>query len=244
MLGYNLIPMKINSPFFPLEIVISKRKKPADNGKIKINRDYNKIFCIGFNKTGTTSLEKLLKTLGFTVGNQAAAEMLMGDWAKYKNADRIIKYCHSADAFQDVPFMFPGLYKELDRAFPNSRFILTVRDSADQWLHSLKAFHTKKFSTDKNRTPNEEDLKNATYRYKGFMFDLAELFWDYPLVPLYLDQQYKEKYTRHINDVTEYFHETNKLLRLNVGSKSDLNVLCRFLNVETKISEFPWENRT
>lgn len=244
MRGFSLLPMKIKSHFLPLEIEISRKKNAPERKLVKVNRDYNKIFCIGFNKTGTTSLEKLLKLFGFTLGNQAAAEVLLEDWTKYKNADRLIRYCHSADAFQDVPFMFPELYKELDRAFPNSKFILTVRDSADQWLRSLKTFHAKKFAAQKDRTPTEEELKNATYRYKGFMFDLAVALWDYPQIPLYDDEQYKAKYLNHIKEVTEYFKGTNRLIQLNVSSKDDFGALCHFLNVEAEIKEFPWENKT
>ena len=40
-----------------------------------------KIFVIGSNKTGTTSLGAALKNLGFRLGNQLEAEMLIDDWA-------------------------------------------------------------------------------------------------------------------------------------------------------------------
>lgn len=37
-------------------------------------KKYDKIFCIGANKTGTTSLGHTLKQLGFNLGNQRHAE--------------------------------------------------------------------------------------------------------------------------------------------------------------------------
>ena len=38
-----------------------------------------KIFCIGFNKTGTTSLKVLFAKLGFVVGEQREAESLLSE---------------------------------------------------------------------------------------------------------------------------------------------------------------------
>ena len=62
-----------------------------------------KIFCIGFNKTGTTTLLHTLKELGYKMGNQARGELLFFDWYN-RNFNPIVKYCKTADAFQDIPF--------------------------------------------------------------------------------------------------------------------------------------------
>ena len=55
-----------------------------------------KLFCIGFNKTGTTSLAAALFSFGLRVGDQAQAELLLDDWAR-RDFRRIIAYCRSAD---------------------------------------------------------------------------------------------------------------------------------------------------
>ena len=220
--------------------------KPAQPKFTRIlNRSYDKIFCIGYNKTGTTSLEKSLSDFGFRIGNQAVAEVLAEDWAFHKRSERLIRYCHTADAFQDVPFMYPGLYKELDKAFPGSKFILTVRDTPEQWYTSLVSFHTKLFSSDKSRFPNESDSANALYRYKGWLLDFARSFWNYPIVPLYDEHEYKSRYLRHIADVQQYFiNRDNDLITINVSQKDDFSRLCRFLHVQTDIEGFPWMNKT
>jgi hypothetical protein len=75
-----------------------------------------KIFCIGLNKTGTTSLKTALRTLGYEVGNQRKAELLLNDWYKRDYKD-LIQYCKGAEAFQDVPFSFPFTFIALDQAF-------------------------------------------------------------------------------------------------------------------------------
>ena len=54
-----------------------------------------KIFCIGANKTGTTSVERALIDHGFKMGNQRNAQDLI---ESYKNRDfnTIIKFCKTA----------------------------------------------------------------------------------------------------------------------------------------------------
>ena len=41
-----------------------------------------KVFCIGRNKTGTTSVERALQDMGYRLGNQRAGELLLEDWAR------------------------------------------------------------------------------------------------------------------------------------------------------------------
>lgn len=205
----------------------------------------NKVFCIGFGKTGTTSLETALSKFGYRLGNQAAAEMLVEDWYHGKS-ERIINFCHTADAFQDLPFGMPGLYKELDKNFPNSKFILTVRDSEEQWYNSLIKFHAKLWAKDGVTAPNEEELKNAMYRYKGWILDVKKYHWDYPKVKLYDKPSYTNTYLSHIEEVKLYFkNRPNNLLVLNVASENSYQNMANFLN--KKMSDnatFPWENKT
>ena len=44
-------------------------------GQVK-DKTYSKVFCIGFNKTGTTSVEVALRNFGFKIGEQKVAEVL------------------------------------------------------------------------------------------------------------------------------------------------------------------------
>ncbi|MFW6273111.1 MAG: sulfotransferase, partial [bacterium] len=127
--------------------------------------DKPKIFCIGLNKTGTTSLKMEMLELGFVTGDQRKAELLVEDWAK-RDFSRLVKYCQTAQFFQDVPFSYPFTFIPMDQALPRSKFILTIRRSAEEWYHSLIQFHGKLWGNG-NVPPTAEDLKNATYLYKG-----------------------------------------------------------------------------
>jgi hypothetical protein len=101
----------------------------------------SKIFCIGFNKTGTTSTAKALGELGFKVAPQAPFEKLLYDWAERK-FDRLIEICQDYEAFQDIPFSLPYTFQVLDFCFPGSKFILTVRTTSEMWFNSLVRFHS------------------------------------------------------------------------------------------------------
>lgn len=193
------------------------------------NPDVNprKVFCIGANKTGTTSVENVFRSIGLTVGNQGQAEMLIFDWAK-QDYRRIIKYCQLSEAFQDVPFSLHGTFKVLDEAFPGSKFILTVRNNANTWFDSLIRFHTQ--IVGKNRTPTAEDLRQYNYRYPGFVLDVLKLSYGADKSTLYDREVYVQYYENHNNQVKEYFkNRSADLLVLNVEEPDAMERLLKFL---------------
>lgn len=89
-----------------------------------------KIFGIGMFKTGTKSLGEALSILGYrTNANFWAA--VDNNWypSEEEYSDSLLEIYERAteyDAFCDAPWMF--VYKELDKEFPHSKFILTTRD--------------------------------------------------------------------------------------------------------------------
>ncbi len=186
-----------------------------------------KVFCIGQNKTGTTSVEHVLKNLGYKMGDQAKAELLIHDWAK-RDFKKIVKFCHSADAFQDIPFSNDFTFEILDYAFPGSKFILTVRDSTEEWFNSLKRFHAKLIG--KERLPTAEDLKEYTYRYKGWMWENMQLKYGIDEISLYDHDIYTEQYEKHNQRVIEYFkYRPDDLLVLNLSDDDAIKRLYAFL---------------
>jgi hypothetical protein len=89
-----------------------------------------KIFCIGFHKTGTTSMGLALGKLGYRVtGSLGTRDPRIADHV-YALVDAMVP---RFDAFQDNPW--PVLYRYLDEKHPGSRFILTVR-SPESWIRS------------------------------------------------------------------------------------------------------------
>ena len=202
-----------------------------------------KIFGIGKNKTGTTSLAAAMRELGFSVGNQRDAELLMHDWAK-RDFKQIIRYCRTAEFFQDVPFSYPYTFIAMDQAFKGSRFILTVRDTPEQWYNSLVRFHSKIYGK-AGRVPTKEDLQQATYIYKGRPWEMRILRGITPDDDPYNKEILISEYERHNETVIDYFrHRPDDLLVLNVAEEGAFQKLAGFLGKKSNRTEFPWRNRT
>ena len=205
-------------------------------------RPATKVFCIGFNKTGTTSLRVALEELGYTLGNQPEAEMFVDDWACRKFA-RIIDYCAGADAFQDIPFSLPFTYQALDAAFPDSKFILTVRRNSETWYRSLTTFHANLFNAGK--IPSEEDLAHAVYRFQGWALLVMQKVYAFPKGDPYNTDCLVRAYESHNAMVQEYFrHRPEDLLILDLTADDSYERFCHFLGKEPQRSVFPWENKT
>lgn len=201
-----------------------------------------KVFCIGRNKTGTTSIEAALQSLGLRMGLQARGETIRADWAR-RDFTRVIALCRTADAFQDVPFSYPDTYRAVDAAYPGSRFILTVRDSAQQWFDSLVRFHTK--IVNKGRVPTADDLRAFEYRYPGFLWDGFVLQYGDDERRLYDRDLYVSHYLEHNRSVAEYFRDRpGDLLVLNVSHADAMRRLCAFLGVPDEGRAMPHLNRS
>lgn len=206
-------------------------------------RGKTKYFCIGRNKTGTTSLKKAFQDLGFVVGDQRRAELLAHEHYFAGRFEPIIAYCRSAQVFQDVPFSYPETYRHLDRAYPGSRFILTVRDDAEQWYRSLTRYHARRFGRD-GRVPTLEDLKRADYACPGFMVNTLRVHGT-PEEDPYNKDIMMAHYERHNRAVRDYFRDRPEdLLVLNVAEKGAYWKFVEFLGVNSPYQDFPWENRT
>ena len=202
-----------------------------------------KVFCIGLNKTGTTSLREAMQGLGYVIGNQREGELLFNDWVN-RDFRKIIKHCQSAEFFQDIPFSYPYTYIAIDQAFPNSKFILTVRDNPEQWYNSIINFYGKIFGNGKV-PPTVEDLKNANYLYKGFPYDTFKHLLNVSDENLLNKEILIESYNSHNKIVIDYFsHRENDLLVLNVAEKAAYKKLCDFLNKNCESTIFPWKNKT
>lgn len=201
-----------------------------------------KIFCIGKNKTGTTSLRQAFLEFGLVVGYQRDAEKLLKSYIN-NDFNEIIKYCKTANAFQDIPFSLPKTYKVLDSEFPDAKFILTIRDNPDQWYSSAIRFYAKKFGS--GNIPTKMDLQNAEYVYKGWMWEENRETYDTPENDIYNKELMVKQYLAYNTEVISYFNDRpGKLLILNVSEKNSYQKLAEFLNVQTDKVNFPWKNKT
>lgn len=200
-----------------------------------------KIFCIGRNKTGTTSLAAEFKELGFPVGHQRTAEKLI-DYYIAKDFQPIIDYCRSAQVFQDAPFSWPDTYRYLDAAYPGSLFILSIRDNAEQWYRSLTKFHSKLFG--KGNIPTAQHLREAQYIHQGFMWKANRAVFNTPEHDPYNKEMLLEHYDTYNREVVDYFKDRNNLLVLNLQDRDAYGKFCKFIGIPQQKETFPWKNKT
>jgi len=202
-----------------------------------------KIFCIGLNKTGTTSLEKAMREMGFIGGNQGKAMKMIDLWAK-RDFKPIINFCKTAQFFQDIPFSFPYTFIAIDQAFPKSKFILTVRNNAEEWYSSLIRFHGKLWGNG-NIPISSEDLKKAPGPWPGYRFHVRMMVNNVPKNEPYKKDVLIDYYETHNKNVMDYFrHRKEDLLVINLKCSQDYSRFCDFLGCKQERDGFPWENRT
>jgi len=209
---------------------------------IAMQFNYNKIFCIGMNKTGTKSTKAALIELGFQFAPQLPAEMMLKDWAE-RRFDKLINFCYDYQCFKDIPFSLPYTFQILDTHYPNSKFILTIRDNSQVWFESIKRFHGKLFS--QGKTPSWENLESASYVYQGWMAEASKYIFQADEYGLYDRSRYVEVYEFHNKMVREYFrYRRDALLVINIASEGAYEQLCKFLVVSPLRKEFPHLNKS
>ncbi len=173
----------------------------------------SKIIGIGFHKTGTTSLHAALELLGYNV---CGARLDLADSLLKGDIEQAIQLARPYQALEDNPW--PVLYKELDHAYPGSKFILTKR-AEEYWLNSvLRHFGTKHSS-------------------------MRQWIYGKPY-PLGNETIYLERYRQHLQEVTTYFENRKEdLLVIDWSNGNEWASLCSFLDVDQPDIEFPHLNQ-
>lgn len=175
-----------------------------------------KIFGIGLNRTGTTSLSEALNLLGYQAKHWNDTihmiDYVDGQWEI--DYDQFNKF----DAFVDTPIA--RTYKVLDQHYPGSKFILTTR-GINSWLESCKRhFAAKKL---KKRSKKNKILNKEIYG-----------------VDVFDKKQFIKIYFKHFDNVKEYFkNRKNDLLIIDICRGEGWDELCSFLNEPIPQELFP-----
>jgi 3'-phosphoadenosine 5'-phosphosulfate (PAPS) 3'-phosphatase len=179
----------------------------------------SKIFGIGLSKTGTTSLANALQILGYkTRDNIGVTNYVAGDLSSID-----LDLVGAFDALTDTPI--PSFYRELDKRFPGSKFILTVR-ARDEWLTSCKKQFTQRFA----------DVQTEAHKH---------LFVDLYGTDVFDEGRFASGYERFLSGVLEYFKDrAQDLLIIDVASGEGWEKLCPFLGHAIPDLPFPKANVT
>ena len=198
-----------------------------------------KLFCIGANKTGTTSVGALFDSLGYRLAPQIPAERMIFDWAK-RDFRKLVRFCRPYDAFQDVPFSLDFTFQALDAAFPNAKFILTVRNSPEEWFDSYVRFTRKLLAGGSEKS--REDLATINYNFDGFFLKSLDLIYG-EQTALFDRDIYIRSYQTHNEQVISYFaHRKGKLLVLNLSDPGANKQIADFLNRDIREISIPHLN--
>ena len=224
--------------------------------RINIFINKPKIFCIGMNKTGTTTMSKIFKKLHFRVAPQIKQAIDIGDINhKYEDLE-IKKFCRRYNFFQDLPFSQGNFYKTINRIFPSSKYILTIRDP-DKWFKSLCNFHLIYFRKMGLNFKNiaevkEEHLKKFDWIKEGYYYDYTKTFWIseikdnqqiYNWNLLYNKDHYIHVYEKRNKEIQDYFQKRKEdLLIFNVSENSNILKILNFLHMKKDLNfELPHE---
>jgi Sulfotransferase domain len=181
-----------------------------------ITDSHQKIFGIGLNKTGTSTLAQCGKMLGFRC--TSCDRDLLEDVILKNDFARIKQTVSQFDLFEDWPW--PLIYEELDQMFAGSKFILTTRIDENTWLNSLKNHSM--------RTPPTKHCRKLAYGYN---------------FPHKHEQEHLEFYRRHNDNVRTYFKDRDKDFIEICWERGDgFKKLCDFLERETPDTPLPHAN--
>ena len=167
-----------------------------------------KVFCIGLGKTGTTSLKEALRVLG------------------YRTIRLPLNWQGETDFDAALPGISAAMYKDLDAAYPGSKYILTVRDT-DRWLKSIEHDFERKKGIPKDRA--EERFRIQMIIYGTETFD---------------KEKFRQAYHKHEKNVLDYFRgRPDDLLVFDITTSADWGRLCTFLQVPVPDVPFPFVNK-
>jgi len=189
-----------------------------------------KYVCVGQPKTATKTMAKIFKLLNFNVNNNPVCLnknedfILIDNNISYYTNDTILK-CHNNiktfDAFHDYPYSFN--YEYINDNFPDSKFILTIRDR-DSWFNSII---------------NYQYIENASNK------NLLKKLYGYEIILLENKEKVISKYNEYNLNIIKYFQrEPHKLLILDLtkGHDNIKNKLNTFLKKNIDF-EIPCENK-
>jgi len=189
----------------------------------KINKNFTqKIFGIGLSRTGTKSLTAALNILGFNVVHYPTDTITLQE---LQSGNYNLTRLKSADGLTDITAA--AFFAQFDKAFPNSKFILTTR-SKSQWLNSLKKhWENRPAFIDESKTENYLEMRRFLRAATYGVYEFSEMRMDFV-------------YQQHFKEVTTYFENRKEdLLILNIDNGMNWKELCNFLNKKIPNCNFP-----
>lgn len=174
-----------------------------------------KVVGIGLNKTGTSTLGVCMRhwQLRHISCNRNAFEL----WRNNRYTE-LLKYVDKFDSFEDWPWAL--IYREIDKSFPDTKFILTRRKDSMTWYRSL---------CDHAHRTGPTVYRKAVYGYD---------------MPHQYEREHIIFYENHLNAVRRYFQgREDNFLEVCWEEGDGWEKLSSFLGFEKPSIPFPHANK-
>ena len=184
---------------------------------------HRKVFGLGLSKTGTSSLTEALNAVGvrsvhYPCDERTYEQLRAGDYRL-----SVMEEFQGATDISVAPF-----YAQLDRAFPGSRFVLTVREP-EAWLRSCET-HWRLMMSWWHNFP----------RFKKFHEFVGACAYG---TVEFSRERFRFVYETHARNVREYFKDRPAdLLVMDICGGEGWEKLCPFLGREAPDAPFPHAN--
>ena len=198
----------------------------------------HRIFCISFQRTGTTSFGDFFEYFGYPRASSLVSKK--NSWSKLlyeKSEDEIFnsKDFKRFQVFEDNPWWTPGFFKTLYQRFPTAKFILIERNSKDWFASMVKHSGGKTLGNTRRHAQiyNREDEFNERLKndpeFKPTDNDIDNL-----LELKGMDKHYIQVYENHIKSVKKFFKETspNSLLVVDLEDPDKWYKIGEFVGIE------------
>lgn len=178
------------------------------------------IFNIGSHKTGTKSLRRFLEKTPLKLSNNIKwySDINYQNSIINNNNYELIKENIINDKdnifYEDSPYNINEVYKYLNINFPNSKFILTTRDS-DKWFNSFVRWCEEKKLNDGFEGVKKEKMYGAKILNENKNLII-------------------KNYEERIINIKKYFQNTGKLLVLETDNDkiNKIKLICDFLDLD------------
>lgn len=187
---------------------------------VPLNPVPTRVFGIGMHKTATTSLHHALKILGFDSAHWTGPWWAKRVWEEMQVGRSLTVEQHYAMC--DLPFTL--LYRELDKAYPGSKFILTLRDER-AWVESVRTH----WQVNSHRYGWDQDC--FTHRCHHLLYGRKSFDAETMVA----------RFRRHNAEVREYFKDRPADLLTTTPGWNDL---CSFLGCPAPNVPYPFEFQT
>ena len=197
-----------------------------------------KVICAGLQKTGTKSISKALRHLGYAVFDwEEQIFDFLDHWVDvFQNGTKpdVKQIYQNADAVVDIPGNF--FWEEILKAFPDCKVILSEREE-NSWVKSF-VNQLESFERNDQLTPRINLLLSKTSRKFN---DVASPCYHalFGSINPKSTCVFRKRYRMH-NHRVKSIVAAEKLLVYNV--KQGWKPLCDFLGCEVPTSAFPHEN--